>query len=58
MNLTEYAAEEREPQNLARLEVTLVASIKLMKRTRRDMKRMRRKTNQQPGTEHNRRSMN
>jgi hypothetical protein len=58
MDVIEHAKEEHEQPNLDRLQLTLVGSIKLMKRTRRDMKRTRRNVGQQPQTPHDRRSIN
>jgi hypothetical protein len=47
MHLTESTAAQSTAPDLARIERTLLESIKLMKRGQRDLRRMRRKEAQQ-----------
>jgi hypothetical protein len=57
MDMSQTTNEAHHPKDLARLELTLVASIKLMKRTRRELQRLQRKSGQHKA-QHDRRSVN
>ncbi|HWE15991.1 MAG TPA: hypothetical protein VG758_02235 [Hyphomicrobiaceae bacterium] len=52
MHLTESTAAQSTAPDLARIERTLLESIKLMKRGQRDLRRMRRKETQQVDRDH------
>jgi hypothetical protein len=52
MHLTESTAAQSTAPDLARIERTLLESIKLMKRGQRDLRRMRRKETQQVHRDH------
>jgi hypothetical protein len=52
MHLTESTAAQSTAPDLARIERTLLESIKLMKRGQRDLRRMRRKETHQVDRDH------
>jgi hypothetical protein len=57
MNVSESSSDATKREDLARIELTLVGSIKLMKRTRRELQRQRRKSHPERAN-HDRRSVN